>query len=260
MDHLKRIFTEFIRNVCLLPDKHNLDIFYPRINMSRTLSFQRLSDVQKFHLNELYEGYFFKWQDTLWYNIGMSRLPIIKQSSRMLVCGEDLGMVPNCVPPAMNQLNILGLSVQRMPADERKIFVKPWQNEYLSVCTPSSHDTSTLREWWEEDKEKTDIFYREILNEHQGRTPNYCETWIVRRIIEQHLESPSMWAIFPIQEFFALFQDLRVNDPKLERINQPSNPEHYWRYRIHMNINDLMNHPQFVEEIRDLISNSRRLV
>jgi len=192
----------------------------------------------------------------MWYSVGMSRLPVIKLASDMLVCGEDLGMVPKCVTPVMQQLNILGLRVQRMPSDQEIVFGIPWQYEYLTVCTPSSHDTSTLREWWEEDKPKIKEFYRLLMNDYNP--PLYAETWVIKRIIQQHLYSPSMWAIFPIQEFFSLFDDLRVSDPKSERINVPSNPTHYWRYRMNFSIDHLLSHPKFINEVKDLIDRSDR--
>eukprot|EP01129_Flabellula_baltica_P007285 TRINITY_DN2819_c0_g3_i1.p1 TRINITY_DN2819_c0_g3~~TRINITY_DN2819_c0_g3_i1.p1 ORF type:complete len:868 (+),score=235.10 TRINITY_DN2819_c0_g3_i1:1068-3671(+) len=230
-DHLERVFAELRMNVCLLQDTHEpYWHFFPRINMAKTTSFQRLDDNGKNQLQRIYVDYFYRRQEDMWYDIGMTRLPVIKGASKMLVCGEDLGMVPDCVYPVMNELSILGLRVQRMPPNPKIEFGSPHDYGYLTVCTPSSHDTSTIREWWEEDRESTQRFWNTLLM-NQGPAPQFANESIVGSIIEQHLGSPSMWAIFPIQEFFGVFPDLRVTIPAFERINIPAIPKHYWRYR-----------------------------
>jgi len=182
---------------------------------------------------------------------------MIKSASEMLVCGEDLGMLPDCIFPVMSKLSILGLRVQRMPPDPNKSFAHPNEYSYMTVCTTSSHDCSTIRGWWEEDPANTQLFYNQILGE-QGAAPGGCDSWIVRKILEQHLWSPSMWAIFPLQDFFGMIDDLRVLDPKSEQINEPSNPQHYWRYRIHVTLEDLLAHQRFCDDIRHLITSAGR--
>uniref|UniRef100_A0A6B2KXF1 4-alpha-glucanotransferase n=1 Tax=Arcella intermedia TaxID=1963864 RepID=A0A6B2KXF1_9EUKA len=256
--HIKNVFLYFIKNVVLLPQPENpQDHFYPRINMNKTLSYDHLDQPTQKHLWDLYLDYFYKRQEDLWRRIGEERLPMMKMASDMLVCGEDLGMLPDCIFPVMKKYSILGLRVQRMPPDPKIAFAHPADYSYMTVCTPSSHDCSTIRGWWEEDKAKTQEFYNSILGEG-GLAPPYCEPWISRKIIEQHMWSPSMWAIFPIQDFFGIVSDLRVADPKSEQINDPSNPIHYWRYRIHLTLEDLINHPTFSNDIRALVTHSGR--
>ena len=118
--------------------------------------------------------------------------------TEMLCCGEDLGMVPKCVAPVMNNLRILALRIQRMTDDPKKEFYHPREYDYLSVCTPSVHDTSTLRGWWEEDYDTSQRFYNRILGEH-GKAPKFCESYVTHKIVKQHLDSRSMWTVFPIQ-------------------------------------------------------------
>jgi len=253
-DLLKDVFCYFIKNVCFIPLPSNpQEQFYPRINMNKTLSYERLDQNTKQMIWELYIDFFYKRQENLWRIIGEERLPMIKAASDMLVCGEDLGMLPDCIFPVMNKLSILGLRVQRMPPDPNKQFAHPKDYEYMTVCTTSSHDCSTIRGWWEEDSIKTQLFYTQILGEN-GIAPPHCEPRIVRKIIEQHMWCPSMWAIFPIQDFFGMIDDLRVPDPKSEQINEPSNPQHYWRYRIHVTLEHLLSHRRFSNEIRTLIT------
>lgn len=183
---------------------------------------------------------------------------MIKHASDMLVCGEDLGMVPACVEPVMRELSILGLRVQRMPADTKQLFGYPPHYDYLTVCSYSSHDSSTLRAWWEEDRALSQKFFNGVLGRH-GAAPHFCEPWVCRAVMEQHLYSPSMLAIFPLQEFFALFADLRVDDPRSEQINNPANPQHYWRYRMHVSLEELLAHAEFTPTVRALIEASHRL-
>jgi len=198
---LKKQLSSLMKNVVLLRDPHNEYHFYPRINMEKTSSFQSLDWYLQEKLRDLYLDYFYKRQEGLWHEIGMNRLPVIKESSKMLVCGEDLGMIPACVPPVLRDLSIMGLCVQRMPPDPKKLFQHPSDYPYMTVCTPSSHDCSTIRGWWEEDRDKTNAFWKFQLG-MSGDAPLFAEDWICRKVIEQHMHSKSILCIFPVQEIF----------------------------------------------------------
>ena len=134
----------------------------------------------------------------------------------MLVCGEDLGMVPDCVPEVMKQLGMLSLEIQRMPKDSARQFFHPKDAPYMSVVTPSTHDMSTIRGWWEENHTQTQKFYTHELGQ-TGEAPFYCEPWIVTSIIKQHLYSPAMWSIFQIQELLGMNAVLRRENPNEEK-------------------------------------------
>jgi 4-alpha-glucanotransferase len=167
-------------------------------------------------------------------------------------------MVPACVPSVMNELGILSLEVQRMPKNPKITFGHPADYPYLSVATPSSHDTSTIRGWWEEDPGRSQRFFNENLGNY-GQSPFECTTDIVRQIIVQHLYSPSMWAVFPIQDLLGMSGRLRYPLPQAERINNPANPNHYWRYRMHLNLEDMPGEQEFNKILKDLIRDSGRL-
>ena len=157
----------------------------------------------------------------------------------------------------MQQLGILSLEVQRMPKANNTTFFHPKDAPYLSVVTPSSHDTSTIRGWWEENKEKTQQFYKNELGK-SGEAPMYCEPWINKAILLQHLYSPSMWAIFQLQDFFGIDDVIRRKDTNEERINIPANPKHYWRYRMHLSLEDLLTQDKFNKEWALAIKESGR--
>lgn len=144
-----------------------------------------------------------------------------------------------------------------MPANPDDEFGYPPHYGYMTVNTTSSHDTSTLRAWWEEDRGKSQHFWNTVLGQ-QGAAPWFCETWLIEMILRQHLHSPSMWAIFPLQDLFALRPDLRVEDPNSERINVPANPKHYWRYRMHVSIEDLLANENFLGHVKALVRESGR--
>ena len=233
------------------------DGVHPKIALQHTMSYRELDEGAKAAVNRLYNHYYYERQEAYWREKAMVKLPAITSATRMLVCGEDLGMVPACVPGVMDELGILSLEIQRMPKDSKAEFSDPQHAGYLSVCTTSSHDMSTLRGWWEEDRDKTQRFYNQVLG-HHGQAPESCEPWICRQVIEQHLYAPSMWAVFPLQDMLAMDGDLRRGDTHSERINVPANPQHYWRYRLHLNLEELIAADQFNHTLAEMIRLSGR--
>jgi len=231
--------------------------YHFRFSMGSTLSFQFLDGHTQYLLNELYVNYFFRRQDDFWMHEALQKLPALKSVTNMLICGEDLGLVPECVPDVMKQLGLLSLEIQRMPKDPKKQFFHPNDAPYLSVVTPSTHDMSTIRGWWEEDRTVTQQFYNHELGQW-GIAPQYCEAWINKAIIHQHLYSPAMWSVFQLQDLLGSDAELRRQNPNDERINVPANPQHYWRYRMHFSLEELLNKGAFNSELANAIVNSGR--
>jgi len=231
--------------------------FHFRILMQETASFKNLDTHSQKELSDIYTDYFYNRQDELWKKEALKKLPELKRSTDMLVCGEDLGMVPHCVPEVMEQLSILSLEIQRMPKNIGSEFFHPNDAPYLSVVSPSTHDMSTVRAWWEEDRTKTQHFYNQLMGK-SGEPPVYCEAWINKEIILQHLYSPAMWAIFQLQDLMGMDADLRRENPDDERINNPAVTEFYWNYRMHINLEDLIKEKSFTEELSKYIQQSGR--
>ncbi len=245
-----------ISNVILL-DAEQKNHFHCRFNIEGTSSFQHLDHPTQQALKEIYVDYFFKRQDDAWEKEAMKKLPMLKLSTQMLICGEDLGLVPSCVPNVMYQLGMLSLEVQRMPKASQKTFFHPNDAPYLSVVTPSSHDTSTIRGWWEEDSSKTQQFYNHELGQW-GDAPIHCEAWINKAVLLQHLYSPAMWAIFQLQDYLGVDESIRRSNPNEERINVPANPKHYWRYRMHLSLEKLISATSFNHDWKTAINASGR--
>ena len=231
--------------------------FHFRISMEDTPSYKHLDKHSQKELSELYVNYFYHRQDDLWKKEAMKKLPGLKSNTAMLVCGEDLGMVPHCVPEVMEQLGILSLEIQRMPKKMGIEFFHPKDAPYLSVVSPSTHDMSTIRAWWEEDKFKTSHFYNHLMGK-EGEAPFYCEPWINKEIILQHLYSPAMWSVFQLQDLMGMNADIRRENPNEERINNPAEAEHYWNYRMHINLEDLLQEDEFTTELKTYIAESGR--
>ncbi|MDB5223476.1 MAG: 4-alpha-glucanotransferase [Chitinophagaceae bacterium] len=255
---IKQGLFELLSNIILIEvEGSQMQQFHFRISMQQTSSFQQLNaDIQK-QLQALYINYFFSRQDVLWEKEAMQKLPALKRSTNMLICGEDLGMVPHCVPEVMKQTGILSLEIQRMPKDPASDFFHPKAAPYLSVVTPSTHDMSTLREWWEEDRALTQKFYNYVMG-HYGKAPDVCEPMISKEIILQHLYSPAMWSIFQIQDLLGMSAKLRRENPHEERINQPSDANHFWKYRMHIPLEELAGQKDFTKELKTLITDSAR--
>lgn len=133
----------------------------------------------------------------------MKKLPQLTQSTRMLVCGEDLGMIPDCVAWVMNDLRILSLEIQRMPKDPKQEFGHTDWYPYRSVCTISTHDMSTLRGWWEEDFQQTQRYYNTMLG-HYGAAPATATPELCEEVVRNHLHSNSILCILSLQDWMSM--------------------------------------------------------
>ncbi|MFT3946511.1 MAG: 4-alpha-glucanotransferase [Agriterribacter sp.] len=231
--------------------------FHFRIDIESTSSFRHLNPQTQAALRNLYIDYFYRRQDDFWAKEALEKLPALKKSTNMLICGEDLGMVPGCVPETMRILGLLSLEIQRMPKQLGREFFDPAAAPYLSVITPSTHDMSTIRAWWEENREKTQRFFNNEM-QHPGTAPYYCEPWIDKAIIIQHLYSPAMWSIFQLQDLMGIDIKIRRENPKEERINDPSVARYYWRYRMHIPLEQLLKEDDLNSELSSYIQSSGR--
>jgi 4-alpha-glucanotransferase len=231
--------------------------YHFRISMENTSSFRHLEWHTQQQLKDLYVNYFYNRQDLFWQQEAMRKLPVLKRATNMLVFGEDLGMVPRSVPDVMRQLGILSLEVQRMPKNPVREFFHPAEAPYLSVVTPSTHDMSTIRGWWEEDRVKTQRFFNQELGQW-GEAPAFCEPWINKAILLQHLHSPAQWSIFQLQDIMGMSEQFRRENPHDERINVPANPHHYWRYRMHLTLEELIREKEFNAGLKTEVEASGR--
>ena len=162
-------------------------------------------------------------------------------------------MIPACVPDVMASERILSLEIERMPKSMGVAFADTVNYPYLSVAATSTHDMSTIRGWWREDMSLTQRYWNEVLRK-DGEAELECSGDTARMIIERHMLSGSMLAILPLQDWLAIDEGLRLAEPDAERINVPANPNHYWRYRMHLTVEELLEANDFNESVSELVS------
>ncbi|MDD2327508.1 MAG: 4-alpha-glucanotransferase [bacterium] len=246
-DGLYSLCTE----VLFVRDPLDRNRFHPRITAQYTYSYRTLDDSVKEAFNRLYNDFFYSRHNYFWREQAMRKLPGLVASTSMLVCGEDLGMVPDCVPSVMRELQMLSLEIERMPKDPKVLFTDLKQIPFHSVCTTSTHDMSPIRLWWSENRALTQRYYNDILH-HEGVAPEACSAELCREIIAAHLRSSAMWVILPWQDWMSLNTGLRNPDASAERINVPANPEHYWRYRMHLSLDELIKETAFNKLVAEM--------
>ncbi len=256
-DRLKNALLGIIDDVLFIEDPYRKGHYHPRIAAQYTYQFRVLTDYEKWCFNRLYNDFFYHRHNDFWYGKAMWKLPPLLDSTSMLACGEDLGMIPDCVPAVMNQLEILSLEIQRMPKDPQAEFGDTWHYPYFSVCTTSTHDMPGIRGWWEADHAVSQRYFNNVLHEG-GEAPYFAEPWICDKIVDLQLKSPSMLCILPLQDWLSTDGALRRQNPADEQINEPANPRHYWRYRMHLSVEDLLNQDSFNSMIARKIQESDR--
>jgi 4-alpha-glucanotransferase len=246
-----------ICNVLFVEDPYEAEMYHPRIGIVNEPVFEVLSDEEKDAFLRLYNNYFYQRHSFFWGQQALKRLPAILAESRMLVCGEDLGMLPECVEPVLDQLRILTLEIQQMPKQQGFEFAHLDANPIRSVCTISSHDMAPLRLWWQESPERRQRFYVTMLQK-EGRAPEQLPAHLAEEIIARHLYCPSMLCLLSLQDWLAMDSQLRRKNPQDERINVPSDPYNRWQYRMHLTIEELLAATKYNAKLRTMIQRSRR--
>ena len=240
-----------IDQVLFIADPYRPGLWHPRIEGYRTSTYRSLPEQQRHAFDRLHEDFFYHRHNEFWRRKAMEKLPPLLDATRMLVCAEDLGMIPACVPDVMHRLKMLSLELQRMPKEFGEEFGDASRYPYLSVDTTSTHDMPGIRQWWEDDRRRAEDFYHKILG-GKGDTPQFAEPWICREILESNLYSPSMLSIFPLQDWLSIDGKLRRINPREEQINEPSDPDNYWHYRLHLPLEQLLEATDFNAEVRSL--------
>ncbi|EFI06219.1 MULTISPECIES: 4-alpha-glucanotransferase [Bacteroides] len=246
-----------ISDVLFVPDTKEKDKYHPRIGIQRDFIFRSLNEQEQNAFNRLYDQYYYHRHNEFWRQQAMKKLPQLTQSTRMLVCGEDLGMIPDCVSSVMNDLRILSLEIQRMPKNPMHEFGYLNEYPYRSVCTISTHDMSTLRGWWEEDYLQTQRYYNTMLG-HYGTAPTVATPELCEEVVRNHLKSNSILCILSLQDWLSIDGKWRNPNVQEERINVPANPRNYWRYRMHLTLEQLMKAEALNDKIRELIKYTGR--
>ncbi len=256
-NNIKEKLYRLVSNVLFVRDRSNARLYHPRVGVQNDYVYESLTDEEKSVFNRLYDDYYYRRNDALWRSEALRKLSLLTQSTRMLPCAEDLGMVPSCVPGTLNDLRILSLEIQSMPKEYGVRFGHLSHNPYRSVCTIFTHDMPTLRQWWDEDSDRTQEYYRTMLH-RGGEAPHPLPGWLAKDIVARHLLCPSMLCLVSLQDWLSTSERLRRPDMDSERINVPANPHNYWHYRMHLTIEQLMASDDFNAAIKTMVNDSGR--
>ena len=246
-----------ISNVLFVEDPRQPEMYHPRIGALNEPVFEVLSAEEKDAFVRLYNNYFYQRHSFFWGQHAMKRLPAIMRGSHMLVCAEDLGMLPDCVEPVLNELRILTLEVQQLPKQQGFEYAHLDANPIRSVCTLATHDMPSLRQWWQENPERRQRYYVTMLQK-EGRAPEQLPAHLAEEIIARHLYCPSMLCMLSLADWLSMDGELRSKHPQDERVNVPSDPFNHWRYRMHLTIEELLAASRYNNKVRTMITRSRR--
>ncbi len=246
-----------IANVLFVEDSRLPEMYHPRINAFEDSVFDVLTAEEKDAYLRLYNNYYSQRHSFFWGHQAMKRLTAMLSDSRLLACGEDLGMLPDCVEPVLDHLRILTLEIQQMPKHPGFEYTHLESNPIRSVCTISTHDMSPLRLWWQENPERRQRYYITMLQK-EGRAPEQLPAHLAEEIIARHLYCPSMLCILQLQDWLAMDGELRGKRPQDERINTPSDPYNRWQYRMHLTIEQLLAASRYNNKVKTMITRSRR--
>ena len=248
---------QLLSNVLFVEDPLQPDMYHPRILAYREPVFEALSAEDKDAYMRLYNNFFYQRHSMYWGGVAMHRLTDVLDGCRLLICAEDLGMLPDCVAPVLDALRILTLEIQTLPKHSGVEFAHLDGNPYRSVATISTHDMPPLRLWWEESPERTQRYYVTVLQK-EGRAPEHLPAHLAEEMIARHLYCPSMLCLLSLQDWLSMATELRSKNPREERINMPSDPYNRWQWRMHLKIEQLLEASQYNNKVKTMITRSRR--
>ena len=246
-----------ISGVLFLEDPQQPEMYHPRIGIIGEPVFDALTAEEKDAFMRLYNNYYYQRHNFFWGGEAIRKITDVFGTTRMLCCGEDLGMLPDCVAPVLDQLRVLTLEIQSMPKQNGYEFAHLDANPYRSVATISTHDMSPLRLWWSESPERTQRYYVSMLQK-LGRAPEQLPAHLAEEIIGRHLYCPSMLCLLSLQDWLAMDGELRGKNPRDERINVPSDPYNRWKYRMHITIEELLKADKYNNKVKTMIQRSKR--
>ena len=244
-------------DVLFIRDKKDPALFHPAVSGQSTSQYRQLSESDRRAFDRIHDDYFNHRHNDFWAQEGMKRLPCVVNPTSMLVCAEDLGMIPECVHGILDYFCILSLEVQSMPKRPEGRFSWLPNNPLCSVDTATTHDMEPLRLWWRNNPEAAQCYYEQRM-EGLGQAPKELSPDMAEYILRKHMQSPSLLCVVALQDWLAIDADMCNPDMEAELVNNPANPHHYWRYRMHLPIERLAGCDRFNRKVRDLVDKRRK--
>ncbi len=246
-------FTRFLiekwRDRCLLPAHiHGGEGLTPSWYWKDSSAWKTLSDEEQLALEDLAEAADLK-AAAIWEKQGYKLLKELAGSVEMLACAEDLGAVPACVPKTLKKLHIFGLRVVRWYRDwekEGNPYIPLSRYGKESVCTPAVHDSSTLRDWWENEAEQ-EVFAKFL----KRKLPSSWSPAVAKTVLESLAGASSNIFVVQLQDLLHLDAAFYSPHPKDERINIPGTVNDFnWTWRIPQTIESLQKEVQLIKGIQ----------
>jgi 4-alpha-glucanotransferase len=225
--------------------------FFPLWYFRNATAYKTFTAPEKSALDELL-GKRQKKSERVWAQQGLKLLSVLVQSSTMLPCAEDLGAVPSCVPKVLTKLKILGLRVTRWFRDWDKSGQPyiPFENyPQLSVCTPAVHDSSTVRQWWEQEADQGQ--FAGFIG--VPSLPKIYNPGTAKVILSKTAQARSRFRVFQIQDLLHLSNNWYSADPADERVNVPGTANDFnWTYRLPANISEIAKDKELILAVKEL--------
>jgi len=118
--------------------------------------------------NQGLNGFFDPASEKAWGGRGKKLLSVLRDNTSILLCAEDLGIIPKVCPDTLKEMRIPGNDVQRWVKDwkVKHDFLKGDKYRKLSVAMLSTHDTTNWAAWWENEAGTVDgdLFLRKCEN------------------------------------------------------------------------------------------------
>ncbi len=260
---IKNRLSRWFKNRTLIEVKKNA--FIPLWQYSDTQAWQSLSDLERLHLKELFDKAA-KKQEKLWEEQATTIFDALIPSAKMIPCGEDLGVDLACLPEVLKKYGILGLHVIRWTRQ----WAEPWQpyvpmEDYrpLSVVTTSVHDSSTLRQWWDEEKESARAFEKTFGEEKTSKSDTAAIKSLqadgpftpkaANFVLEEGAKTAGAWYINPLQDWLSMDKKLWLSDAVSERVNVPGTVSEFnWTYRMKDSVEKLSENKSIIEAIKKI--------
>ena len=175
---------------------------------------------------------------------------VLEEAHGKLAVGEDLGVIPNYVRQMLVDLKIPGYKVLRWEREDNGYYREPRHYPVVSLATTSTHDTETVRGWWEtmDIGERANIWEMISAQKTDGNVPWNYDTQ--RAILRRVLDSASALVMFSWQDIIGT----------TDRVNTPGTVgEENWTYRTaHTPQESSQIYNRELEMLRQLLAETNR--
>lgn len=174
---------------------------------------------------------------------------VIETAQGKLPVGEDLGVIPDYMREYMKEISLPGYRVLRWEKDN-EVYREPRNYPVASLSTTSTHDTETLKEWWEQMPawQRANVWEMVSAVKTDGNIP--FSAHVQKAVLRRVMQSASCLVIIPVQDIIA----------STDRINIPGTvSEDNWTYRIDCETAEFNSkYSKEMQMVKDLIKESGR--